>query len=70
MTPTERDFLQLLAKLMEQYMDDFSRLNAAVAALSAKVDAMIAKPAPEPVSNQPAIDDLATQVEAIAAKIP
>jgi hypothetical protein len=49
-------------------MADLSRLNAAVADLSAKVDALLAKP--QPVDDQPAVDALAVQVEAIAAKVP
>lgn len=51
-------------------MTDFTRLNAAVNDMNAKIDAMIAKPAPSPVDDQPAVDALAAQVEAIAAKIP
>lgn len=51
-------------------MTDFARLNAAVADLSTKVDALIAKPVQVPVDDQPAVDALAAQVEAIAAKIP
>lgn len=55
----------------EKIMTDFTRLNAAVADLSSKVDAMNAKPAPAPAADdQPAVDALTAQVEAIAAKIP
>lgn len=49
-------------------MADFTALNAAVANLNAKVDALLAKPAP--TDDQPAVDALASQVEAIVAKIP
>jgi hypothetical protein len=60
-------------KLMRMLMADFSKLNAAVADLSAKVDALNAKPVPEPapiVDVQPEIDAATASVEAIAAKIP
>jgi outer membrane murein-binding lipoprotein Lpp len=63
-------FRKILHKL-EAIMADFTKLNTAVSDLSAKVDAMNAKPAPVPaVDDQPAVDALAAQVEAIAAKIP
>ncbi|MDB5607797.1 MAG: hypothetical protein JWP25_4697 [Bradyrhizobium sp.] len=52
-------------------MTDLSKLSAAVADLSARVDALLAKPAvPAPVDEQPAVDALAVQVETIVAKIP
>lgn len=52
-------------------MNDLTKLTAAVADLSAKVDAMNAKPPVTPgVDIQPAIDALTDQVTAIAAKIP
>jgi len=53
-------------------MSDFSKLNADIADLSAKVDALIAKAntPPPPVDEQSAIDAAAAAVEAIAAKIP
>lgn len=52
-------------------MADFTALNAAVANLNAKVDALLSKPAPPaPVDDQSAVDALASQVEAIVAKIP
>jgi hypothetical protein len=52
-------------------MADFTRLNAAVADLNAKVDALLARPAPPPpVDDQPAVDALAAQVESIATRIP
>lgn len=58
----------------EIIMADFSRLNAAFSELSAKMDAFLAKPSPEPapapVDDQPAIDALADQAAALAAKIP
>lgn len=56
---------------MEKLMADFTALNAAVADLSTKVDALNAKPAPvPPVDDQPAVDAVTAQVEAVAAKIP
>lgn len=64
-----RTLLQLLSN-QEAQMADFSRLTAAVADLSAKVDAFNAKPQPAPVDDQPAVDALADQVAAITAKIP
>lgn len=55
----------------EKLMADFSRLTAAVADLSAKVDAFNAKPSPVPaVDEQSAVDAIADQVVAITAKIP
>lgn len=54
-------------------MADFTKLTAAVSDLSAKVDAMNAKPAPAPTPAedvQPAIDAATASVEAITAKIP
>ena len=52
-------------------MADFTKLNAAVADLSAKVDAFNAKaPLPPPADDQPAVDAVTAQVEAITAKIP
>jgi hypothetical protein len=65
-----RLFRKILHKL-EAIMADFTKLNAAVADLSAKVDAMNAKPAPvPPVDEQPTVDAVTVAVEAIAAKIP
>lgn len=52
----------------EKIMADFTKLNDAIAALSAKVDAQNSKPAP--VDEQPAVDQATAAVEAIAAKIP
>lgn len=55
----------------ENLMADFTALNAAVADVSAKIDALAAKPAPvPPVDDQPAVDAITAQVAAIAAKIP
>ena len=54
-------------------MADFSKLNADLATLSAKVDELVAKvnaPAPAPVDEQPAVDQASASVEAIIAKIP
>lgn len=60
--------LRKILKRQEKLMADFTRLNAAVADLSTKVDALLAKP--QPVDEQPAVDAAAAAVEAIAAKIP
>lgn len=51
-------------------MADFAKLMSDIADLSAKVDALIAKQSPPPVDEQPAVDQAAAAVEAIAAKIP
>jgi ElaB/YqjD/DUF883 family membrane-anchored ribosome-binding protein len=51
-------------------MSDFSKLMADLQALSDKVDALLAKQSPPPVDEQPAVDQAAAAVEAIAAKIP
>jgi hypothetical protein len=60
-------------KLMRFIMADLSLLNAAVTELSAKVDAMNAKPAPVApvvVDDQPAVDAVTAEVQGIVAKIP
>lgn len=49
-------------------MSDFSNLNAAVADLSAKIDALNSKP--PPVDDQPTVDQITEQVKAITAKVP
>lgn len=51
-------------------MADFTKLNQDIADLNAKVDALLAKQNPPPVDEQPAVDQAAAAVEAIAAKIP
>lgn len=51
-------------------MADFAKLNEDIAALSAKVDALIAKQNPPPVDEQPQVDAADQAVQAIAAKIP
>jgi hypothetical protein len=51
-------------------MADLTKLMNDIADLSTKVDALIAKQNPPPVDDQPAIDQAAAAVEAIAAKIP
>lgn len=50
-------------------MADFTRLEAAIADLAAKVDVLLAKQTP-PVDEQPAVDQAAAAVEAIVAKMP
>ena len=62
-----------ILKNQENAMADFSKLNADLATLSAKVDELVAKvntPAPAPVDEQPAVDQASASVEAIIAKIP
>lgn len=51
-------------------MSDFAKLTADLAELSAKVDTLIAKQAPPPVDEQPAVDAADAAVQAIIAKIP
>ncbi|MGY3527268.1 hypothetical protein [Bradyrhizobium sp. USDA 4452] len=51
-------------------MADFTKLNEDIAALSAKVDALLAKQNTPPVDEQPQVDQAAAAVAAIAAKIP
>lgn len=48
-------------------MADFTKLKADIAALNAKVDELLARPAP--VDEQPAVDEVAAEVEAILAKL-
>lgn len=67
---TERHLLVHMVKTQDKIMSDFSKLNADIADLSAKVDALIAKQVPPPVDEQPAVDAAAAAVEAIVAKIP
>lgn len=63
--------LRTVLHKLEKIMADFTALNAAVADLSTKVDALNAKPAPvPPVDDQPLVDAVTTQVVAITAKIP
>lgn len=60
-------------KHQEKLMTDFTKLNADLADLSAKLDALLAKqapPPPPPVDEQPAVDAADQIVLAIAAKIP
>jgi outer membrane murein-binding lipoprotein Lpp len=54
----------------EQIMADLTKLNAAVADVETKLDALLAKVPAVPTDDQPAIDAITAQVEAIAAKIP
>jgi hypothetical protein len=52
------------------HMANYDKLNADLADLSAKVDALVAKQNPPPVDEQPAVDAADAAVVAIAAKIP
>jgi hypothetical protein len=63
--------IRQISKNQEKIMADYTRLTAAIADVNTKIDALIAKPAPQaPVDDQPAVDALVAQVEAISAKIP
>lgn len=66
-----RHHTKTLIHYLEKHMADFAKLNDDIAKLSAKVDELLAKPAPPPppVDDQPAVDAAAAAVEAIAAKI-
>jgi hypothetical protein len=61
---------QILKHLEKHHMSDFAKLTADLAELSAKVDTLIAKQAPPPVDEQPAVDAADAAVQAIIAKIP
>jgi hypothetical protein len=70
---TIHHLLSQIVKKQEAIMADFTKLNADIVVLSAKVDELIAKanaPIPTPVDEQPAVDQAAAAVEAITAKIP
>ncbi len=60
---------RILKRLERLEMADFTKLNADIAALSAKVDALLAAQKP-PVDEQPEVDAADAAVEAIIAKIP
>jgi hypothetical protein len=64
----DRYVLKLIILVLERQMEDFSRLQAALDAIKAKVDAL--KAAPAPVNHQALIDELAAAAEAIAADVP
>lgn len=51
-------------------MADFSKLQADLDALNAKVDELLASQNPPPVDEQPAVDAADAKVEAILAKLP
>jgi hypothetical protein len=61
---------QRYATFEEIVMADFTKLNEDLAALSAKVDALLAKQNPPPVDEQPQVDAADQAVGAIIAKIP
>lgn len=61
--------LILLALRLETLMDNTDALTAAVAQLTTDVDALAAKPAPVPVSVQPAIDAATAAVNEADAKV-
>jgi hypothetical protein len=54
----------------ENYMADYTKVNADLVALSAKLDALLAKQAAPVVDDQPTVDAIAAHVEALLAKIP
>jgi hypothetical protein len=62
--------LKILSHTEKLEMADFTKLNNDIAALSAKVDALLAKQSAPPVDEQPLVDAADSAVEAIAAKIP
>lgn len=51
-------------------MADFTKLHAVILDLSAKIDILIAKQVPLPADEQPAVDAVTVEVEAIVAKLP
>lgn len=63
--------LNFLERHTEKHMADFTKLNEDIAALSDKVDVLVAKAnTPPPADDQPSVDQAAAAVEAIMAKIP
>lgn len=50
-------------------MADFTKLKADIAALNAKVDELLAKLNAPPPDEQPAVDELQNEVNAIIAKL-
>ena len=54
----------------DDFMADFSRLEAAISDLSVKVDALIAKATTPAPDEQPAVDGAVAAIEQIVAKIP
>lgn len=62
--------IKTILKHQEKIMVDLTKLNAAVADVEAKLDALLAKVPATPTDDQPAVDAITVQVEAIAAKIP
>lgn len=57
--------------VQEKIMADYSKLMSDIAALSVKVDTLLAKPGPAPAPDeQPQVDAADAAVEAILAKIP
>lgn len=67
---SERRFLLHIVKMQEHIMGDTTKLKADVATLAAKVDELLAKQVPATVDDQPDIDAVDTDVQAIIAKIP
>ena len=51
-------------------MGDTTKLKSDVAELAAKLDAFLAKQPPVPVDDQPEIDAIDADIQALAAKIP
>jgi hypothetical protein len=66
----ERDLLHLVVKLMERNMADFTELKASVVELEAKVDAYVNRPVPEPINDQPQVDEINAQIRALLGRIP
>jgi hypothetical protein len=55
---------------LEINMADFTKLEAELDALNAKIDAILANQPAPPVDEQPAVDAASAKVEAMIAKLP
>jgi len=65
--------IHLLRHIIRQngaIMGDTTKLKSDVAELAAKLDAFLAKQPPVPVDDQPEIDAIDADIQALAAKIP
>lgn len=56
-------------KRRENHMADFTKLKADIAALNTKVDELLAKLNAPPPDEQPAVDEVQAEVNAIIAKL-